>query len=83
MESIKKLFNWLIAITPTWLRGLVIFLLALLVFLLSLSACGTTHAVVRTKDSGTATITITTNNPTSVDASPNVELILNPNQNGN
>lgn len=36
--------------------------------------CGTTHAVVRTSDSGYATITITTNNPTSVQASPNVSL---------
>lgn len=43
--------------------------------MLFFSSCGTTHAVVRNGASGTTTeIRITTNNPTSVDASPNVSL---------
>lgn len=41
--------------------------------MLFFSSCGTTHAVVRNGANGTSTeIRITTNNPTSVDASPNV-----------
>lgn len=43
--------------------------------MLFFSSCGTTHAVVRNGATGTTTeIRITTNNPTSVDASPNVSL---------
>ena len=54
-----------------------LFLIAVIVFIasLSLSACGTTRAVVHNGATGTSTeIRITTNNPTSVTASPNVEL---------
>lgn len=39
-------------------------------------SCGTTHAVVRTKDSGQATITITTNNPVDVSTTPNIDVKL-------
>lgn len=47
----------------------------------ALSSCGTTSAVARIKDKGQATITITTSNPTSVTASPNVDIDLNGNKN--
>lgn len=76
METIKKILSWLIAITPTWLRAVVVFLLASLVFIYTLTACGTTRAVVHTKDSGTATITITTNNPIDVSTTPNINIEL-------
>lgn len=39
-------------------------------------SCGTTHAVVRTKDRGQATITITTNNPVEVSTTPNIDVKL-------
>lgn len=76
METIKKILSWLIAISPTWLRAVVVFLLACLVFIYTLTACGTTRAVVHTKDSGTATITITTNNPIDVSTTPNINVEL-------
>lgn len=56
--------------------------MAVLMFLVSLAttacitSCGTTHAVVRTKDSGQATITITTNNPVDVSTTPNIDVKL-------
>ena len=52
-----------------------ILLIAGLLLILTFS-CGTTHAVVRTKDSGQATITITTNNPVDVSTTPNVDITI-------
>lgn len=76
METLKKLLEWLKPL-PLWLRAVVLALLAALALIasMSLSACGTTRAVVHNGATGTSTeIRITTNNPTSVTASPNVEL---------
>lgn len=76
METIKKILVWLKAITPTWLRGVVTLLLACLVFIYTLCSCGTTRAVVKTSDSGKASISITTNNPIDVNTSPNINVTL-------
>lgn len=76
METITKIFAWLKTL-PIWLRAIVLALIAALVLIFSTGfvSCGTTRAVVHNGASGTATeIKITTNNPTSVTASPNVEL---------
>lgn len=74
METLTKFFKWLKTL-PVWLRAIVLVLVAGLVLIasMSMSACGTTHAVVRNGANGTSTeIRITTNNPTTVQASPNV-----------
>lgn len=76
METISKLFKWLQTL-PIWLRAVALALIAALALIVSMtvSSCGTTRAVVHNGASGTSTeIKITTNNPTSVTASPNVEL---------
>lgn len=76
MENFTNLFKW-IQTLPIWLRAVVLALIAALILIASMSftACGTTRAVVHNGASGTSTeIKITTNNPTSVTASPNVEL---------
>lgn len=69
---------------PVWLRAVISVLLAALAVFgsISLSSCGTTRAVVTNRaEATTTTIKITTNNPTSVDASPDVDLSLTPNLN--
>lgn len=76
MEILKKLIVWLKSLTPVWLRAVVLALVAVLIFIFSLTGCGITTARVRTMDSGQASITITTNNPTEVTASPNVSVDL-------
>lgn len=73
MERLTKFYEWLKSISPPWLRAVVLAILAVLVFI-STTSCGTTRAVARITDNGSSTITITTNNPTSVNASPNVSL---------
>lgn len=55
-----------------------IIILLMLIVLFFFSSCGTTHAVVRTKDKAQATITITTNNPVDVTASPDLDIVVNP-----
>lgn len=72
MEKIKELLSWLLGLSP--FAKVIACVVILLLSVMLLFGCGTTHAVVRTSDSGYATITITTNNPTSVQASPNVSL---------
>ena len=75
MDTFTNFFKWLQTL-PFWLRVVVLSLIAALVLIASTSliACGTTRAVVHNGASGTSTeIKITTNNPTSVTASPNVE----------
>lgn len=60
------------------LIGRIFSIIAILLILISMvffNSCGTTRAVVHNGADGTSTeIKITTNNPTSVTASPNVEL---------
>lgn len=75
MDTIKKLFSWLQTL-PIWLRAIVLALISAFVLIVSMSvsSCGTTRAVVHNGAHGTSTdIRITTNNPTSVTASPNVQ----------
>ena len=77
MEILKKIIAWLIEQSPfVKILSLVAALLCGVIILFSCTSCGTTRAVARTSDSGTTTISITTNNPISVDASPNVDLKL-------
>lgn len=79
MEFISKLWVW-IKTLPIWLRAVVLVLVAALALIMSMAfvSCGTTRAVVHNGAHGTSTeIRITTNNPTTVTASPNVELIPN------
>lgn len=76
MEKISNFFAWLKTL-PIYLRAIVLILISALVFIasMSLSACGTTRAVVKNgADSASTEIKITTNNPTSVTASPIVSL---------
>lgn len=68
---------------PTWLRAVVLTLLAILALIasMSLSACGVTRATVKNGASDTTTeIKITTNNPTSVTTTPTTDLIVSPNK---
>ena len=67
METIKNLILWLQGLSPfSRVLSVVIAALAAIIILFGCTSCGTTRAVVHTKDSGTATITITTNNPIDV-----------------
>lgn len=65
MEKLKVLIDWLKSL-PLWLR--LVLLLALAVAgAWSLSSCANTKAVVRaSSENTTASVTITTNNPTTV-----------------
>lgn len=75
MDNIIKFWNWLQTL-PVWLRAVALALIAALAFIASMSmtSCGTTRAVVHNGATGTSTeIKITTSNPTSVTASPNVQ----------
>lgn len=74
--DIKTFYSWLKTL-PVWLRAIVLALLSALVLIASMniSACGTTRATVKNGATGTSTeIRITTNNPTSVQTTPNVSL---------
>ena len=65
MQTLEKILSWLKAL-PLWLR---LFVLLALAFAgaWSLSSCANTKAVVRASSENTsATVTITTNNPTTV-----------------
>lgn len=65
METLKKILSWLRAL-PLWLRLLVLLALAV-AGAWSLSSCANTKAVVRASSENTsASVTITTNNPTTV-----------------
>lgn len=76
MEKIKKLLAFL-APLPRWARILVVVVIATVVAVV-LSSCGVTRAVVHNGATGTSTeIKITTSNPTTVTATPNVT-ITNP-----
>lgn len=71
METIKKIFSWWRNITPPWLRLAVALLAVTLCFILSLSSCSTTRAVIRQpKDSSVTHISISTNNPMDVNTNP-------------
>lgn len=76
MENVYKTLSTIwtkIKSFPYWLRAVVLILIAALVFCITIS-CGVTRAVVHNGASGTTTeIKISTSNPTTVTASPNVK----------
>ena len=68
--KMPKIYRWI---------SIIAILVALGSAALGLSSCGTTRAVVHNGASGSVTeIKITTNNPTSVQASPNVQIPISP-----
>lgn len=74
METMTKFISWLKTL-PIWLRAIALLAIAGLALIasMSLSACGVTRASVLNRAEGTTTeIKITTSNPTSVTATPNV-----------
>lgn len=73
MERVKEVL-YLFKNAPKWTR-IVVYVAVAIIALMSLFACGTTRAVVHNGATGTTTeIKITTNNPTSVHTSPNIQL---------
>lgn len=75
MENVKKLISWLKTL-PIWMRAIVLLALSVLALFatMSLSACGTTKVVVRNGADSTSTqVSVSTNNPTTVDTRPKVE----------
>lgn len=69
-SKMPKVYRWI---------SIIAVLVALGSVALGLSSCGTTRAVVHNGASGSVTeIKITTNNPTSVQASPNVQIPVTP-----
>lgn len=77
METIKKFIEWTKQF-PIWLRALLYALVAAIALIvsMSLSACGsTTRATIRNMaDSTSTSVTITTNNPTNWQVTPDVSL---------
>lgn len=73
METIQKLFSWWRSITPSWLRLAIALLAVALCFILSLTSCSSTRAVIRQpKDSSVTHISISTNNPVDVNSNPSL-----------
>lgn len=72
--NVKKIWSWLKS-RPLWARLVLVVALAVIA-VVSLSSCGsTTRAVIRNNaDSTKTTVSITTNNPTSWDVSPDVQI---------
>lgn len=78
----QTIWTWFKSL-PIWLRIVIGFLFAALAVFSSmgLSGCGTTRAVVTNRaEQTTTTIRISTSNPTTVDASPDVDLNVSPNK---
>lgn len=75
-ELIKNCLAWL-KTAPRWCRCVVPLLLATLMALWLCTSCGVTRTTVRTNGKGTtnASISVTTNNPTSVDVRTKVDTI--------
>lgn len=73
MQRLKEILDFF-KDSPRWTK-IVVYVALAAIALMSLFACGTTRAVVHNGATGTTTeIRITTNNPTSVHTTPNVEL---------
>lgn len=76
METVKNIILWLKTL-PIWLRAIALLAIAVLALIasMSISACGVTRASVFNRAEGTTTeVKITTSNPTTVTATPNVDL---------
>lgn len=81
VNSILKAFKEMPPLTR-WI-SIIAIAVALAASAIGLTSCGSTRAVVHNGATGTTTeIRITTNNPTSVTASPNVQLKHQSSQNG-
>lgn len=75
-DAVKKLLAWLVT-KPLWVKVLsvIVAMILAIMYLFSATSCGVTRAVVHNGATGTTTeIKITTNNPTSVQTTPNVQL---------
>lgn len=76
MDKFKIFIEWLKTL-PVWLRALALLAISALALIVSMSvtSCGTTKVVVRNGADSTRThVSVTTNNPTSVETAPKVEL---------
>lgn len=74
LKQMPKIYRFISVISAT---------IALCATILGLSSCGVTRAVVHNGATGTVTeIKITTQNPTTVTASPNVQVPIDASQNG-
>lgn len=83
MKDLINAFITYLQKLPTWARALVLSLLSIAAAILtffSVTSCGsTTKAVVKNiSDTGNSTITISTNNPSSISVEPNTSLKINP-----
>ena len=77
MENLlKMLVEWLKG-SPKWTRCVVPLLLASIAAIWLCSSCGITRTTVRTSGKGTtnASVSVTTNNPNSVDVSTQIDSI--------
>lgn len=73
MEILQKLLTWLLQ-SPKWCKIVVPLLITAMVICYLLSSCGTTRATIRTTaDNTQSSISITTNNPTSVSVSNSID----------
>ena len=78
METFKKILSWMRGLsTAGKVLSTIIVALVTALMLFCACSCGTTHAVVRTKDSGSASVSIHTNNPVSVETSPDISISFN------
>ena len=79
LDFLKKALNWL-KNAPVWCRICLPLLLAALMIVVLLSACGSTvRATISNKAEGVSTtVSITTSNPTSVTVSPDTDVNYKP-----
>lgn len=78
MEAFTKLLTWLKSL-PVWAKSISLLVIALISAVLLFTSCGVTRAVVTNRAEGTTTtISITTNNPTEVNTTPDVDLSVKP-----
>lgn len=78
MDKLKLLWEWILTLSP-WLRAVVLTVLALFVFLLSLSSCGTPKTIATVQNvnpNSSVTVTMSVSNSTTPDitVNPNVQL---------
>lgn len=73
MELVEKFMTWLTT-APKWCKIVVPLIASALAICYLLSSCGTTRATIRTTaDNTSSSISITTNNPTSVSVSNSID----------
>ncbi len=73
METLQKLLA-LLAKSPTWCKIVVPLLCSMLAICYLFSSCGTTRAIIKTSaDNTSSSISVITNNPTSVSVSNSID----------